>query len=79
MEHIFLLAYYLGFTKEDSEKLPIQHRQWYIQRINTEIQKHSENSDDGSAYTKGAHDHQPESRNMRGQRPHAPARLRRFT
>lgn len=77
MEHIFLLAYYLGFTYSDVYNLPIQERIWYINRINEEIKRQAEGS--GDAYTKGAHHNSPEMRAFRGQRPHAPARLHRFT
>lgn len=78
MEHIFTLAYYLGFTKQDIERMPIQERIWYIHRINEEIQKANEASE-GNVHTKGAHDNSPDQRAFRGQRPHTPARLRRFT
>jgi hypothetical protein len=78
MEHIFLLAYYLGFTKCDIEAMPIQHRIWYIKRVQQEINSHAEKSPDG-AHTKGAHDNSQDARAFRGQRPETPARLRRFT
>lgn len=78
LEHIFLLSYYLGFSGEYSEKIPIQYRAWYITRINQEIAKFAENSP-GESYSKGAHDHDPDSRSFRGQRPNAPHNLHRFT
>ena len=78
LEQEFLLMYYLGFTYSDLRDIPLPYRKWFIERIQREINKHSDESGDG-AYTKGAHDHHPEVRATRGQRPHAPARLRRFT
>ena len=77
LEQIFLLAYYLGFTKSDIYNLPVAERMWYIQRTSDEIKKSSEKSDE--YMTKAAHDNSPELRALRGLRPDTPARLRRFT
>ncbi len=78
MEHVFLLAYYLGFTKSDIEAMAIQHRIWYIERVQREISAHAAANPNG-AHSKGAHDNSPDARAFRGERPDAPARLRRFT
>lgn len=77
LEQIFLLAYYLGFTRSDIYAMPIAERMWYIERVSEEIRKASEQSDD--YITKAAHNNSPDMRALRGQRPQTPARLRRFT
>jgi len=77
LEQFFLLAYYLGFTRTDIYQMPIAERMWYIERVGEEIRKASEKSDD--YITRAAHNNSPDMRELRGQRPNTPARLRRFT
>lgn len=77
LEQIFLLAYYLGFTRSDVYSMPVAERMWYLERVGKEIQNASEQGSDRP--TKATHDNMPENRAFRGQRPNTPSRLRRFT
>jgi hypothetical protein len=67
--------YYIGFTYQDAWNLPIWKRQWFLERTMKEFK----NSQGDQAQTKAAHANSPDQRALRGLRPDAPARLRRFT
>jgi len=70
--------YYGGFTYTEAYKLPIQYRNWFIDRINKEFKKSAEAGE--SAQTRAAHQNDPTSRAMMGNsRTESPSRIRRFT
>jgi hypothetical protein len=69
--------YYGGFSYIEGYNMPIVMKQWWIERINKEINK---NGDDGGARTRAAHQNSPDVRALQGMtNPHAPTRTRRFT
>ena len=59
---------------------PVIYKKWLVNRIQKEIQDAAAaNAEGGSNIpSKGAHHNTPDIRSMAGQRPHAPAKLRRF-
>ncbi len=70
--------YYGGFTYSEAYRLPIQYRNWFIERINTEFKKSAESGD--GAQTRAAHQNDPGTRAMSGHsRTEGPSRIRRFT
>lgn len=68
--------YYMGFTYTEAVRLPIWQRQWFLERIQKEM--NPDKKDD--SMSRAAHDNDPASRAMNGlARDHVPAKLRRFT
>jgi hypothetical protein len=80
LEHTFLMMYYMGFTYVECYNLPIWQRVWFIQRLNTEIERMNKANKGQGAATRAAHDNTPDARELMGRhRSHVPAKLRRFT
>jgi len=72
--------YYMGFTYDGAYKLAIWQREWFLNRLNNEIEKTNEANDGQGANTRAAHQNDPQTRAMQGRhRSQVPARLRRFT
>lgn len=79
LEPIFLLMYYGGFTFTEAWNLPARWRRWFIERINTEFEKTSDENGSGGN-SRGAHQNTPDVRQLQGMaRASTPSRLRRFT
>ncbi len=69
--------YYGGFTYSECYKIPTRYRVWFIDRINKEFKKSSDNNADAS---RGAHNNDAVTRGMSGMtRQVGPSRTRRFT
>ena len=65
--------YYMGFSYRKCYTLPIWQRNWFMERLNTEIQK-------AQGVSKSPTSNEPQTRALQGrQRSQVPARLRRFT
>jgi len=70
----------MGFTYSEAFDLAIWQREWFLERLNKEIQQTNEANDGQGANTRAAHQNDPQTRSMQGRhRAHVPARLRRFT
>lgn len=72
------MMYYMGFSYKEAYNIPIWQRRWFIDRIQQEIKRSSE---DGQATpTHAAHQNTPDARAMMARhRSMVPAKLRRFT
>jgi hypothetical protein len=65
--------YYMGFSYYECMTIPIYKRRWFIERLNTEINK-------SQGQNKGATANEASAREMQGRmRGQVPAKLRRFT
>lgn len=64
LEPWFLLHYYGGMSTDEYLRLPVMYKRWFIQRINNEIKKASEQGND--IPSKGVHDNAPDIRAMTG-------------
>jgi hypothetical protein len=74
------MMYYMGFSYIECYNMPIWQRVWFIQRLNTEIERANKANGGEGAPTRAAHHNTPEAREMMGRaRSHVPAKLRRFT
>jgi hypothetical protein len=70
--------YYGGFTYSEAYKLPIQYRNWFIDRINKEFKKAADQGE--AAQSRAAHQNDPTTRALSGHsRAEGPSRIRRFT
>jgi hypothetical protein len=77
MEPAFLLMYYGGFTWRETQHMPVSYKRWFIERINREFSRTSEN---GQVQSRAAHQNTPDVRQLMGRsRDNVPSRLRRFT
>ena len=69
--------YYMGFTYSECYRLPVWQRQWFIERLNTEIKR---SNDKGANQSRALHDNTTDQRQLMGRgRDQVPAKLRRFT
>ena len=69
--------YYMGFTYREAYHLPIWQRIWFLERLNTELKR---SSDDGDNTSRAMHNNTADARALMGRHnPNAPAKLRRFT
>jgi len=70
--------YYMGFSYNEVQTLPVAYKRWFIQRVVRELNKGSE---DGTESRSRALQHNtPELRELQGMhRAQTPSRLRRFT
>ena len=77
LEPAFLLMYYGGFTWRETQHMPVALKRWFIERINKELTKSSEN---GQTQSRALHQNSPDVRQLMGKaRDSSPSRLRRFT
>jgi hypothetical protein len=77
LEQTFLLMYYMGMSYWECYNIPIRYRVWFIERINKELSKSSENE---NTPTRAMHHNDAHTRAMMGMhRGEVPARLRRFS
>jgi hypothetical protein len=77
LEPAFLLMYYSGFLWKETMNLPVSYKRWFIERINKEMTR---TSDEGSAQSRALHQNTPDVRSLQGKaRSQMPSRLRRFT
>ncbi len=68
----------MGFTYSEAFNLPIWKREWFLDRMQKEINKTNEG--DNQAGTRAAHQNDAQTRALQGRhRGQVPARLRRFT
>ncbi len=79
LEPFFILSYYAGFTWSDYLNFPVRYKKFYIERINEEINKASENKSD--IPTKSPMHNSSDIRAMTGKVKTATssAKLQRFT
>ena len=71
LEPMFVLMYYMGFTYQDAYTLPVWQRQWFLERLISEVDKSGQTKESAN---------DPMYNTMAGKhRQTAPARLRRFT
>lgn len=77
LEQIFALMYYVGFSYKEAYDLPVWIRSWFIKRTSEEFKRAAEKGE--TPPSRAAHHNDPSTRSLQGQRPHTPARLRRFT
>ncbi len=70
LEPIFYLVYYMGMTYGEAYNLPIWKRNWYLERVVTEIKKANGDSKNTS------NEHRGLSNKLR---PAGPQRTKRFT
>lgn len=76
LEPIFILMYYGGFTYSEAYEIPVEYRNWFIERIVKEINRSHEN---GSGESRGAHKNTPEVREMLGKtKKYGASRTHRF-
>lgn len=69
--------YYGGFLWKETLNIPVSYKRWFIERINKEFKKTSE---DGATQTRALHQNSPDVRALQGKaRSQSPTRLRRFT
>ncbi len=72
--------YYMGFTYSEAYSIPIWQREWFLDRLNREIERTNEANNNQGATTRAAHHNSADLRSMQGRhRQQVPARLRRFT
>lgn len=77
LEQSFSLQYYLGVSLSDFWEMPIADVQWYMKRLQQELQP---SGDDETRPNRAAHSNSPEDRALLGlHRAQPPAKLRRFT
>ncbi len=77
LEPAFVLMYYGGFLWREVYNLPVTYKRWFIERINKELTRSSE---DGATQSKALHQNSPDVRALQGNsRAQTPSRLRRFT
>lgn len=69
LEPIFLLMCYLGFSYSEARQLPIGYRKWFIDRVQREINKQAEQSEDGTTTTQPTYGNMPNDRAMLGRPP----------
>ncbi len=70
----------MGFSYVESYNVPIWQRHWFIERIQKEIKKTSDENDGQGAATHAMHHNTPDIRSMMNRhRSMVPAKLRRFT
>jgi len=73
------MMYYMGFTYVECYNIPIWQRRWFIDRMNKEIKRQTDDKGNAPA-TRAAHHNTPDARAMMGRyRSMVPANLRRFT
>lgn len=67
----------MGVTLIESYNMPVAYRQFYLERINKEIESSSKR---GETQSRAAHANTPDIRQLQGRaRDQVPAKLRRFT
>ena len=67
----------MGFTYTEAYKIPIWQRIWFIERINTEIERTSKAEETAS---RALHHNGSDARSLQNRsRTQVPARLRRFS
>ena len=72
------MMYYMGFTYVEAYNIPIWQRRWFIERIQKEIKRASEQGNQQP--TRAMHENSPDVRAMMGRhRAAVPSKLRRFT
>lgn len=74
--------YYMGFTWEDTYKIPVPYKKWFIERLTKEL--NGKGGDDNNpqplAQSRALHQNDPQTRALQGlDRAQVPSRLRRFT
>jgi hypothetical protein len=77
-DEIFYLIYYMGFSFQDANSLPIRQRKWFIERFVKEIKQSQENN--SPPPTKAMHTQTPETRMFSNNSTHrniSPNRLNR--
>lgn len=68
----------MGFTYIEAYNIPIWQRNWFIQRLNKQLQQAKDNN--APQQTKAADTNTPEARALMGNhRQEVPAKMRRFT
>jgi len=72
--------YYIGFTYHEAYNIPVWQRRWFIQRLNTELERAKKANGGEAPPTRAMHQNTPDVRSMMGRmRSQVPANLRRFT
>ena len=70
----------MGFSYVEGYNIAIWQRRWFIERIQKEIKKSSEQNDGQPSPTHAMHQNTPDARAMMARhRAMVPAKLRRFT